>query len=485
MPLMLPSSSKCKNPLAQTADVYTGGLWIPGRWEQYASFPAQTMDNVWERLAQLQVRQLGDIAHRRSFDKYNHRVSSTSEFSFSDHYSESRRNSFDSAEKYATVISAPATPQPNVLDILRTAGEGNESLDIEIWKNLPENLIEAILPHLPLHALLRFRAVCQKWNSILHSMDFLSSWNQSLFHQRESPWLIFRGSARECVGFNPCMNRWINIPLNFLPSSRIRVVATVGGLLCVRRRDNSLLVCNPFTKTYVTLTPKPRRWKYPIVGMVSDRNLGKPDSYRVIVAGSHGFPSSDLTTEVYNSTTRKWRVIRSRPPRHHFQTNAVYCNGNLYSAGFSVIMVYNVEKETWREMRGPPVTQHTNLIMPHICECRGRLLMVEVVSERFTMKTVSIWENEQAGGDGSEGEWVKIDSMPEHLLGEVIAMSNSRFFNYFSHDDLLYFIIARREILAYSLSKRTWRWLPTCPFIQGFAQRFAAFAFHPRLEACV
>ncbi|KAL2607768.1 hypothetical protein R1flu_026341 [Riccia fluitans] len=452
------------------------------------------MDNVWERLAQLQVRQLGDIAHRRSFDKYNHRVSSTAS-EFSDHSWEnsSRRNSFDSstAEKNlkCSLVTVPAILQPNVLEILRAAGEGNELMDTEIWSNIPENLIEAILPHLPLHALLRFRAVCQKWNSILNSPTFLSSWHQGPlgYHKKEleSPWLIFRGSARECVGFNPSLGRWINIPLNFLPSSRIRVVATVGGLLCVRRRDNSLLVCNPFTKTYVSLTSKPRRWKYPIVGMVRVKSPERPDSYRVIVAGSHGFPASNLTTEVYDSTTRKWRVIRSRPPRHHFQTNAVYCNGNLYSAGFSVIMVYDVEKEIWREMRGPPVTQHTNLIMPHICECRGRLLMVEVVSEGFTMRRVFIWENDQKSRDLPDGVWVKIDSMPDHLLGEVIAMSNSRFFNYFGHEDLLYFIIARREILAYSLTNRTWKWLPTCPFVQGFAQRFAAFAFHPRLEACV
>ncbi|BBN19167.1 hypothetical protein MPTK1_8g08410 [Marchantia polymorpha subsp. ruderalis] len=441
------------------------------------------MDNVWERLAQLQVRQLGDIAHRRSFHKYNHRASTDSDFS--DYSRDRRRNPFSLTHK-----NLLACPQPSVLDLLESTGEGQEPLVTEIWCHLPETLIEAILPHLPLHALLRFRAVCRKWQSMLYSPIFLSSWHQGRrFHHSESPWLIFRGSARECVAFNPSMDRWINIPLHFLPSPRVRVVATAGGLLCVRRRDDSLMVCNPFTKTYVHLTPKPWKCKYPIVGMVADKNPGEQDSYRVVVAGSHGsgVQATDLKTEVYDSNTKSWSQLRSRPLRHHFQTNAVYCNGFLYSAGFSVIMIYDVAKETWSEMRGPPVTQCSNLIMPQICECRGRLLMVEVVSERFVMRTVSIWEKDQRGVVGAEesDEWVKLDTMPDNLLGEVIAMSNSRLFSYFGHDDLLCFVIARREILAYSVSGRTWRWLPSCPFVQGFAQRFAAFPFHPRLDACV
>lgn len=458
------------------------------------------MDNVWERLAQLEMRQMAEIAHRRSFQKYNHRASDAS---FSDLC---RR---DDTESLPIIMKNCRLKEPSVLDRRprrrrrrrRRGGEGEQAgeegeeeeddeepvLDADVWKNLPENLVERICPFLPLHSLLRFRAVCKRWNALLHCPKFLQCWHRGPSVKRESPWLIFRGSARECVAYNPSMDRWSQIPHSFLPSPRVRVVASAGGLLCVRRRDDSLLVFNPFTKSYSQLSPKVSKWKYPIVGMVADRNNGE-FSFRVIVAGSHGVPTPQLTTEVYDSSTRSWKWVGKRPLRHHFQVNAVHHNGFLYSAAFSVIMVYDLAKEIWTEMAGPPVTQQTNLIMPHICECRGRLLMVEVVSERFVMRRVSIWVNDSVvvsgGNGGNRSKWTMLDSMPDDLLGEVIVMSNSRFFSYFGHDDLLCFVIARREILAYTLSQRTWRWLPSCPYVQGFAQRFAAFAYHPTLEDC-
>ncbi|CAM6085804.1 unnamed protein product [Calypogeia fissa] len=463
------------------------------------------MDNVWERLAQLQMRQMSEIAHRRSFQKYNHRASDAS-------FADLCRPSLGDCNNFPIMKNCRLN-EPSVLDRpLRRKKRPNSTkdgeqeaeedeeeeieepiMDTAVWKNLPENLVERIFPFLPLHSLLRFRAVCKRWKALLHCPTFLQCWHRGPSVKREPPWLIFRGSARECVAYIPSLDRWSKIPLSFLPSPRVRVVASAGGLLCVRRRDDSLMVLNPFTKTYLSLSPKLCKWKYPIVGMVAtDRNSDANGefSFKIIVAGSHGVPTPDLTTEVYDSSSHSWSFVGSRPLRHHFQVNAVHFNGFLYSAGFSVIMVYDLEKQIWTEMAGPPVTQHTNLIMPHICECRGKLLMVEVVSERFVMRRVSIWANDRntrGYGNGNrhdDGKWVMIATMPDDLLGEVIVMSNSRFFSYFGHEDLLCFVIARREILAYEVSTSRWRWLPSCPYVQGFAQRFAAFAFHPTLEAC-
>lgn len=72
-----------------------------------------------------------------------------------------------------------------------------------------------------------------------------------------------------------------------------------------------------------------------LAGMVSmdgDDGLG----YRVVVAGSNSARGKSLTTEVYDSSTKSWKSIGTRPVQHHFQTNAVYSNGSLYSAGSDI-----------------------------------------------------------------------------------------------------------------------------------------------------
>ena len=136
-------------------------------------------------------------------------------------------------------------------------------LDTDLWGSLPEPLLETILAWLPLPSLFLCRSVCKHWNSLIHSASF-----QSICAQIPAPkqaWFLFRGEGKECAAFDPSLARWCHIPLDYFPN-RVRVVASAGGLLCGRRRDDRLYVCNPLTKAWVELPPKRHRWKYPIVG---------------------------------------------------------------------------------------------------------------------------------------------------------------------------------------------------------------------------
>lgn len=65
-------------------------------------------------------------------------------------------------------------------------------------------------------------------------------------------------------------------------------------------------------------------------GMVVDEEAR---SYKVVVAGSNNSYGKNLITEVYCSVSKAWKLVKSHPVQHHFQTNAVFCNGSLYSAG--------------------------------------------------------------------------------------------------------------------------------------------------------
>jgi hypothetical protein len=136
-------------------------------------------------------------------------------------------------------------------------------IDNHLWDKLPEHLLEMVQAQLPLHSLLSFRTVCKQWNMMLQSKSFIAK----VPCARHGGWFLFRGEGKECVAFMPSVNKWCQINLDFLLPARVRVVATSGGLLCVRQHDDQLIVCNPFTKAWLQLPPKLHRWKYPIVGI--------------------------------------------------------------------------------------------------------------------------------------------------------------------------------------------------------------------------
>ena len=71
--------------------------------------------------------------------------------------------------------------------------------------------------------------------------------------------------------------------------------------------------------------------------------------YKVVVAGSNSARGKSLTTEVYESSTESWKLIGTRPIQHHFQTNAVHCNGSLYSAGRNITVITYTSTAVERE----------------------------------------------------------------------------------------------------------------------------------------
>ncbi|KAK8363198.1 hypothetical protein V6Z12_A03G148000 [Gossypium hirsutum] len=47
-----------------------------------------------------------------------------------------------------------------------------EVMEQDIWKEFPEDLLEAIIARLPIASFFRFRSVCRKWNSLLELQSF-------------------------------------------------------------------------------------------------------------------------------------------------------------------------------------------------------------------------------------------------------------------------------------------------------------------------
>lgn len=150
--------------------------------------------------------------------------------------------------------------------ILATEGanSGAATMDPEIWSNLPSHLLESVLAWLPITSLLKLRCVCKRFNNVLYSPSLWATCRRRV--RGVAAWYLFRGEGRECAAFNPEADSWCKLPLGFLPwSSKGRVVAAAGGLLCVRQGDH-MIVCNPVSKAWLELPKKKNSWKFPIVG---------------------------------------------------------------------------------------------------------------------------------------------------------------------------------------------------------------------------
>lgn len=62
---------------------------------------------------------------------------------------------------------------PSPLGMGEASSSKRRGRKINKWRNLPPDLMEAILPHLPISALCRGRAVSKSWNELISDMDFV------------------------------------------------------------------------------------------------------------------------------------------------------------------------------------------------------------------------------------------------------------------------------------------------------------------------
>lgn len=51
-------------------------------------------------------------------------------------------------------------------------------MDERLWGDLREELVDRVLARLPIDSFFRLRAVCKRWNAIIHSHSFISDCSQ-------------------------------------------------------------------------------------------------------------------------------------------------------------------------------------------------------------------------------------------------------------------------------------------------------------------
>lgn len=353
-------------------------------------------------------------------------------------------------------------------------------LDSSIWRNLPSDILERVLAHLPVLSLLRFKTVCKKFNRVILSKPFLST------HSRlppRDPWIavLQSDSCSQIHAYNPNLNAWHQISLSFLPF-HVRGLASAGGLLCCRGELNgslSIVVCNPITKRWIILPPMIKKRLVPIVSTVV-----KGSDLKVFVAGddllSDGHSVKDLSSEVFESSSSRWALSGSIPPETDLELGSVTSNGNLYFLTCTPhgALSFNLQEGVWTKIQAP---MPKNLTILSLVECSGRIFIVGGATKKTLLDSIRIWELCE-----NAMVWKEVAKVKNKLFKELYTDSEL-YFTAVGHGNRIYLSIYKRpQMLAFDISTRLWFWLPSHP-VAGASEGKLLFCypFNPNLISAI
>lgn len=185
-------------------------------------------------------------------------------------------------------------------------------LDPDLWQHLPDEVLEQVLPRLPLEAIFRFRAVCKKW----HQLPLSPSFRAACMHPTSRTPLLVAMRNVEDLRLTPVLTsqgkRWQGFGLTCLHQAllhaqcdRITAIGSDGGLVCVSALDtisrSVILVCNPLTQSCKLLPYISSPWTAVFRQVVV--RVKKPSGhYRIFIFGQD-LHSRRQTIFLYTSRT--------------------------------------------------------------------------------------------------------------------------------------------------------------------------------------
>ncbi|XP_073143919.1 F-box protein At3g07870-like [Henckelia pumila] len=282
--------------------------------------------------------------------------------------------------------------------------------------SLPSEIISCILSRLPIRALVGCKSVCKRWFQILSAPDFakchLSLSNPGLvvyqFEDDEYSCKIFEfDDVSELQKHDLHYNLVQKFdPRSFVtsPDASIVIQGSVNGFLFLREIStefDSLYICNPITREYITLS-QPNF----IVQDAYNRDYGfglssTSGQYKVVCNNYQDVmcPCSDISTKsgecfVYTIGTGSWRSVApvDGPFQSLYCSMGVFLNGNLHwlvqdSNCYHFISCFDLETEIFQPFSAlPPYPSHfpdsRSLSVLHDCLC---------ICQNVSWDTIVIW----------------------------------------------------------------------------------------------
>lgn len=320
----------------------------------------------------------------------------------------------------------------------------------EIWSRVPPELLERIIARLPVTSVLRFRAVCRRWNQLPFCKHFPKLHPHQVgacppFLSPQSDILYIEGSGK-----------WRTIPFHFLPSKHVVLEASGGGLLLFSKSNRSsrlveaFYVCNPVTKEWRELEGFSVRTICVACIDVDQSTL----DFNVVVTGwaerSDRYMGRSPMIEMFDGRANKW-VRKAGVWDDDLLRGLVLVRGTLYlavnSRNFANLKVVAFDvKEELREVVGGFGDWSKFHCFGHYA---GNLT---VVVQRRGARVIEI---RQLKKQGNADQWVVLDRLSEEKLNAFSTAAVSGGFIFFNYYD--------EPIALYDLRDQSWRWVDFPP----------------------
>lgn len=266
-------------------------------------------------------------------------------------------------------------------------------LDRRVWRKLPEVMLEQVLSHLPLSAILRFKAVCKHWNILLNSVEFCNSYAHTTAEESYVVFIpIHVQQLTLCPLYNPFLNKWCHVDLTFLQSTlkglgciRIKEISSAFGLQCLcagsaTNKDEVYVVSNPLTRECRVLPS--------LKGKLALRGLAievDKDSYKIFAIISQLYREFEMYK--YESNTQAWQFLFNLPQTCPFCVSSVSFRDTYYSLQMHdlVLMQYDfAQNASWipSAVTLAEIGKSMKLVVS-----TGRLFHVSIVDKRLPFET--------------------------------------------------------------------------------------------------
>ncbi|XP_074562404.1 F-box only protein 6-like [Curcuma longa] len=362
-----------------------------------------------------------------------------------------------SGNKMVEILESPSCKRQRRGKSPANASISSGLMDQQIWKDFPEDLLEAVIARLPTESFFRFRTVCRKWNSLLSSCTFsqhlaevsvLYPWFYSVTHE----------NIRKGVMYNPSLRKWHHISIPFLPAKTVLLpVASAGGLICfLDLSHKNFYISNPLTNSFKELPPRSYRvWSRVAVAMILNRKTAG-SGYKIMWLGCNGDHG------IYDSIHNSWSRSAGFPPSIrlplslNFRSQTVSVGRTIYfmHAEPDGILLYDIASGIWKQYLIPSPLHLTDHMLS---ENEGQILLVGLVTKNAAT-CVYIWEMQKM-----TLLWKEVDRMPNvwclELYGKHVRMTCLG-----NHGLLMLSLRSKRmnRLVMYNFSTKEWQRVPEC-----------------------
>ncbi|KAL2902719.1 hypothetical protein RDABS01_027801 [Bienertia sinuspersici] len=400
--------------------------------------------------------------------------------------------------EYLQVSKEDHTSEPDAVDsYVEITYVDDEKRDVvSINSILPDDILEQILGHLPILAIIRAGSVCKKWNDVSRSGSFM----QNLpITSPQKPWYFMFTCDSDPRGhvYDPMLKKWCRFKIPYVKIAHWSIVSS-SGLVCFMDRDSTrkLYVCNPITKDCRKLetVPDAKVSDYCALAISLDKSS---QDYTVTIVRSMRAPGEqedwDLSIDVYNSERNLWECpVNVTRQAWRGGADSVICGKALY------FVVYLT-----RAMGFIPPTSRYGVLAYDLASLSFDLDMDECLLPApcpvTCMRLINI-EDElvMVGGIEKKGRPSIIKGIGIWLLKgkeweEVSRMPNSFFRGFGEFDDVfassgynkLIYIqsYGSPALLMFEMDTKEWRWAHKCAAVKKSPlQIFSGVCFVPRLD---